>query len=74
MKLLEAPSQTPPPVSPLPSASAGDNQDNATPTAAGNEDTLYEAIYEFVGTADGDLAFFVGDIIKVSHIGVLYTY
>ena len=34
-------------------------------SAKGPDSELYEAIYEFVGTSEGDLSFYVGDIIKV---------
>ena len=72
VKLLEVSSPTPPPpVSPIPPlATVGGNVDQPSVTPSAPSDgsggvVEYEAIYEYVGTTDGDLAFYVGDIIKV---------
>ena len=69
VKVVEAPPQTTPsPISPTPEVDAGTSaeQGKVEPTGGDLQGGVgYEAIYEFVGTTDGDLSFFVGDAIKV---------
>ena len=61
----------PPPPPPPTTITAGEDEQEAsapaTPTTAseGLEDIFYEAIYEFVGSTEEDLSFYVGDVIKV---------